>query len=137
MTTHCQNILLLGGLNLLGAMILAFIPNDLVNELFQVLWFLWVIGALIKLVWTRQLAVVEALRVKFPRLSFFLIAIGWAPYVAGVLFALLSLIELLTTSGDVLAFVQVAQVLLDFALFCGILIGVAYATWRVFYRKNY
>ncbi|MBO5039406.1 MAG: hypothetical protein J6C85_08170 [Alphaproteobacteria bacterium] len=134
MKSHIKDILLLGGIYFIGSTVLAFFPT---LNIADTIWLLLAVIALIILIFKKRLSFLEKLKNTLPRLSFFLTAIGWLPYVATSVSFLLLAIHLIFTNQIPLYLLQNIYIISEYIYAALFLLSLIYAAYRVFYKKEY
>lgn len=102
-----------------------------------ILWSAVCVVALIKLVWTKKLQVLTEFEECFPRVAFFLTAIGWLPYVVTLFSFGLSVADAQITSEQGKFVLVNIYYLSGYVWLGGLAVSLGYAVYRVFYKKDY
>lgn len=135
MKSHIKDIMLLGGIYYAGSVILAFISN-FIGDIFGFIWSCMFIISLIKLVWTKQLKSITEIKNKFPKFSFFLISIGWVPYIVTIINATLEVIYMLYPDYQTLFILQNIYIISEYIWVIGLFISIIYASYQIFIKKS-
>ncbi|MCM1324700.1 MAG: hypothetical protein NC218_11310 [Acetobacter sp.] len=135
MKPHIKDIMLLGGTYYVGSVILAFISN-FIGDIFGFVWFYTFVISLIKLVWTKQLKSITEIKNKFPKFSFFLISIGWLPYIVTIINTTLEAINMLYPDYQTLFILQNIYIISEYIWVIGLFISIIYASYQIFIKKS-
>ena len=130
-----DELLLLGGIYQVAALIVSLFTSDIAYAVNGVLYILfWIAVLAIAFNWVPGF--VFQLNDRFPRISVFLASIGWIPYFA-VLYALFSAaVDFMVSGSDsVTVFLNNYMPVYDVYM-AAIFLSLLYAAYKVFYKKE-
>ena len=134
----CKNeLLLLGGMYQVLAVVLSMFNNEYTYAMVGMLYILfWVAVLFMSLSLVSSWGFVHKMNEAFPRISVFLASVGWIPYFA-VIYAVVSMIAdyIVMGSDSVTVFLSNYMPVYDVYLSL-IVISLLYATYKVFYKKE-
>lgn len=134
----CRNeLLLLGGMYQVAALILGLFNSEFAYALGGVLYILfWVAVLALSISFVSSWGFVHRMNEMFPRISVFLASIGWIPYFA-VIYALISLaVDYFVTGSDSMTvFLNNYMPVYDVYM-AAIVLSLLYAAYKVFYKKE-
>ncbi len=132
-----SELLLLGGMYQVLALILGMFNNEFVYAMGGILYILfWVAVLFMSLSVVSSWGFVHKMNESFPRISVFLASIGWIPYFA-VIYAVISMVVdyIVTGSDSVTVFLNNYMPVYDVYMAL-IVFSLLYAGYKVFYKKE-
>lgn len=132
-----SELLLLGGMYQVLALILGMFNNEFVYAMGGILYILfWVAVLFMSLSVVSSWGFVHKMNESFPRISVFLASIGWIPYFA-VIYAVVSMVVdyIVTGSDSVTVFLNNYMPVYDVYMAL-IVFSLLYAAYKVFYKKE-
>ena len=134
----CKNeLLLMGGMYQILAVVLAFSGSEIAVAMGGVLYILfWAAVLALSLALVSSWNFVHQMNENFPRISLFLASIGWIPYFT-VFYALLTyVVDFFVNGTDSITVFLNNIVAVNDVYFAAIVLSLLYATYRVFKGEN-